>query len=1057
MIEADGRSGVVPLTLRVRVLGELAVDGISAHTLGSRKARIVLKVLALQHGRSVSVDRLIEAVWPGVLPAEPTAQLAVLVSRLRTAIGRDRLRQGDAGYCLQLDWLDLDQFNELASRSDAAAADGHLVVAFDAARSALELGRRSLLSEDLDAPWARSARHETERTVARLRRFASATALALGRVDEAVDIAAAAIEADAYDEVSLRQLMLAQQRRGCTAAGLVAYAKLRANLAEELGVDPSGDTEAVYLALLRDGDHGPASALPLLAREDTSDPSFRLVGREAEMAALLSELELVSSGNSRLVVIEGEAGIGKSELLRAFRRRATDDSMLWLFGTCESLFLELSMQSVVDALTAHIATLSIVETAMLLADDHQTLGPLLNRASPARFEGWSDASSKSRQLIQAFDAVFGRLTMTRLVVLAIDDAHRAGPSTADLLTFLRKRRSRLLVVVTRRPSEGPAIVADRVVTLGPLCVEDAVVLFGSERGPTLHDRAAGNPLFLAQLASVSPGSPLPASLVEAVVNVADGLGAAKSTVMDAAVLGTTVDVELLAAVLRAPPLHLSAHLDLARDRRLLDSTDSGYTFRHGLVRDALAHASAPARAALLHREAARVLRLRTVADPLEVAHHARLGGDVELAAEALEIAAAAATQRFDRSAAEDLLDQALRWSDAPSRRLARARTRTMRGNYDAALDDVAVAIATGAGVAALETGAWAAYFARRFDESRSFADDGVALAQDPTFRASCLTVAGRVRHASGDLAGAEPLLREAVSLAKGPARAVPTVWLGVLRSHQSRPREALELLRQITRVESGAERTTELLHALLFTAHAYALECQPLDALDALHRYDVELDRRHVPRFEGRACNFRGWVLRALGQWGRADDANRQAADLLGTIDFPETLIASSLDLAASSLLRRDAHGAAEQLDRARSMFSTPLVFGWRLDLRLRLETARLDLLIDDPIRALETASRIERDASQLGVERYATVARLVEARARARLGEPPDFAAIEQDLDALDGAVGIDSWWITAEVARDFSMPIWRDRALARAAVLGRRAGAENVELGRAVTTLIG
>ena len=239
-----------------------------------------------------------------------------------------------------------------------------------------------------------------------------------------------------------------------------------------------------------------------------------------------------------------------------------------------------------------------------------------------------------------------------------------------------------------------------------------------------------------------------------------------------------------------------------------------------------------------------------------------------------------------------------------------------------------------------------------------------------------------MRHASGDLAGAEPLLHEAVSLANGPARAVPTVWLGVLRSHQSRPREALELLRQITRVESGAERTTELLHALLFTAHAHALQSQPLEALDALHRYDSELDRRHVPRFAGRASNFRGWVLRALGQWERADDANRQAVDELGSVEFPETLIASSLDLAASALLRSDASEAAERLRRARAMLTTQLTFGWRLDLRLRLETARLALLVDKPTDAVETSLIVERDASLLGVARYATVARLVNARA---------------------------------------------------------------------------
>lgn len=171
------------------------------------------------------------------------------------------------------------------------------------------------------------------------------------------------------------------------------------------------------------------------------------------MAALGRVLEDVSLGDSRLVVIEGEAGIGKSELLRAFWRRATDDGALWMFGTCEPLFLEPPMQSVVDALTAHVATLSRVESATLLAgaspDPRAAVGPSLAsaiRRVVGRLLG---------ELAARFDAVFGRLTMTRLVVLAIDDAHRAGPSTVELLAYLRRRRRRLLVVVTRRPSEGP--------------------------------------------------------------------------------------------------------------------------------------------------------------------------------------------------------------------------------------------------------------------------------------------------------------------------------------------------------------------------------------------------------------------------------------------------------------------------------------------------------------------------------------------------------------------------------------------------------------------------
>ena len=1034
--------------LRVHLLGEFQVEGVSAHELGSRKARLLLKVLALHLGRPVSVDRLADAVWPAALPAHPADQLAVLVSRLRSVVGRDRIRSGEAGYRLDADWVDLAELTATAERADRAVEAGDDRGALEWARTALALAGHELLPEELDAPWAEPARAATSRTITRMRRTAARAALTLGDVGRAAEVAAGALVADPFDEESLRLLMLAEQRRGCAAAGLAAYARVRAHLADELGVDPSADTEAVHLALLRDTER-------VTAAPGTPAPAeaVALTGRLDESAALDEELAIVSAGAARLVLVDGEPGIGKSTLVRALCRRAGAGGWLTLEATCDPLFGGLPLQSVADALADYCATLTPVAAATLLAGERSALASLLEPDAPARSDPWSSAGNEMR-LLRAFDAVFARLAAAQPVLLAIDDLHLAGPSTAELLTYLRRRRQRLLIVATRRRSAGAAIPADRTVQLGPLELADAIALVGDERGATLHARSGGNPLFLTLLAGAT--DEVPQTLVDAVVGIADGLGDAAPTVLAAAVLGPSVDIELLAAILRVPPVTLAADLELATERLLLDSIDGTYVFRHELVRDALAGTATPAYAALLHREAARTLQARPAAEPLEVAQHARLGGDVELAADALEAAAAIAARRFDRAAAEELLDQALRWSDTPGRRLARAHTRTMRGSYAGALDDVDAALEGGAGAAALEVGAWAAYFARQGADARSFADDGAALAVDPAVRASCLTVAGRVRHAAGDLAGAEPLLQEAVAAASGPARAIPTVWLGVLRSHQSRPADALGLLRQITRVESGGERTTELLHALLFTGHSLALQGRPLEALDALDRYDTEQAARGVPRFAGRAANFRGWILRALGQWDYADEENLRAVDELGSVDFPETRVASALDLAASALLRADADAAGEALAVAASHWAPELTFGWRLGLRLRLERARLALLTGRVDEAVELAGSVARESGALGVSRYGTVAGLVSASARAARGEAVDLDSVACDVEALDDAVGIDAWWVTAEVARAFDVPAWHDLARSRATLLARAAGPEGAQLSRAAALLV-
>ena len=81
----------VPEHLGVRVLGEFRLDGVNLARLRSRKARTLLKILAVASGSAVSADALIDAIWDEQLPADPAADLSVLVSRARAVVGADRL------------------------------------------------------------------------------------------------------------------------------------------------------------------------------------------------------------------------------------------------------------------------------------------------------------------------------------------------------------------------------------------------------------------------------------------------------------------------------------------------------------------------------------------------------------------------------------------------------------------------------------------------------------------------------------------------------------------------------------------------------------------------------------------------------------------------------------------------------------------------------------------------------------------------------------------------------------------------------------------------------
>ena len=115
------------------------------------------------------------------------------------------------------------------------------------------------------------------------------------------------------------------------------------------------------------------------------------------------------------------------------------------------------------------------------------------------------------------------------------------------------------------------------------------------------------------------------------------------------------------------------------------------------------------------------------------------------------------------------------------------------------------------------------------------------------------------------------------------------------------------------------------------------------------------------------------------------------------------------------------------------------LVFGWRLRLKHQLVSGRLALICGSAERARAEARALAVRAAELGVPRYGSVARLLGYRADHALGVPVDYAAVEVDLDLLDRCVAIEAWRWTCDLAADFGLAAWRDRALDRASRLAR------------------
>jgi DNA-binding SARP family transcriptional activator len=1023
-------------SLALRVLNDFGVDGVEPQALGSRKGRLALCVLALAGGQVVPADVLVDTLWGDTPPAQPEDQLAVLISRLRSVLGRDRIQHRDRGYLLVCDWLDASELAALTEEMDRRRGAGNVLGAAAAARVALSLLRGYGLPS-VSGEWAQLRLDELDRLAGRARRVAATALFEAGDWMAAADAASAAVAADGYDEESLRILLRAHVAGGRVAAALSAYAQARERLAADLGTDPSPETVALYTAILR-------GELPSPPPAPAGRP-VGLVGRDDELAYLDTMTGRARDGSAEIVVVDGEAGIGKTALLRAWatRRAAAGDTVL--MASCGQLDRAMPLDALLSALSELLRRLGPEATADLLGQDAVTLAPLFGvRADPVapRPEPiLADTMLGPAVLYAALVRVVVRLAQRGPLVVAIDDAHLAGQALANWLSFARRENMPATVVATVRSGEGPSLPATASVHLDLLGREAAAELVGPSRADELYERSKGHPLFLTELARHAGRAELPTSLVESVSARCDELGPAGAMLRAAAVIGPELDIELLAALLGRPAVDLLDDAERAAAQQLLATDGGTFRFRHELVREALAASATFGRAALLHRQAGRVLARHPYADPAMVAYHARLGGDLELAARSLRTAAERAAERFDHAAAEALLDDALQLHPEPECWLERARVRTYRRRYAQALADVERAASAGA--AALEVGAWACYFDRRFAQAAQFAADGALAAADPATRSRCLAVGGRTRHAAGDLAQAELLLGEAFALAEGPDRVTAAAWLGVLRAHQSKTEEALALLRPAARAQEGVAHTAATLHSLLFTGHAYAMAGHPALALDAFSRYSAEVERRQVPRFAGRAVNFGGWVLRNIGAAEPAHDRHLKALEL-GQVGqgIPELAIAALQDLAEERVQAGDADGAQSRLAQARALLVGNLVFGWRLELKHQLITARLALLRGDPEAALAAASELEARAAALGVPRYVSVARVLAHRARRALSLPVDLDVVAADLDRVEAAVAVEAWWWTGETAADLAVPAWLDLASERAERLARSAG---------------
>jgi DNA-binding SARP family transcriptional activator len=1020
----------------VRLLGGLTVEGVPVLSLGSRKARAVLRRLALAADGHVAAEDLAEAAWPEGLPARWPDQLAVLVSRLRGVVGADRLVRHPAGYGLLADWLDTTALREHVRAAEAALTAGDVGTALQQGRAAVALLRGPLLPEDATEA-VEEERTALDRVAGRARLLTAEAALAGGSPWEALELAVRCREDDPYDEAALRVQLQALAATSRTATALTTYLEAAAQLRDELGTEPQARTQQVYLDLLREEpvEH-PA---PPASQQPASLP-----GRDAELRLLQDAWAAAASGEPRLVVVEGPPGIGKSSLLDAFAAEVAPDALV-VRAAPDVLGADLPLQPVLDALRRAVDELGRDD---VLEPDADLLAPLLGRARPSRSTASAFATMTTGTgravLLTALEALLHRLAADRAVLLLLDDGHGVDATTAQLLHRCTRSGAdhRLLAVVAARPGPGPDWQGT-LLELGPLDRSAAAVVVGQDRADELWQRSGGHPLFLVELARYRGSSP-PGSVLAAVASRCAGADEVADTLRTAAVLGAADDLELLAAVLDVPRRTVLARLEDGARQALLVEDARGFSFAHDLFREAFAAGVGPTRATELHREAARALAARRTADPTRLAHHATLGGDPLLAADALTTAAELADQRYEHEQARVLLDRAVALEDSATRRLVRARVLLQLGRYDEAELDAQEALAHGAGAAALELTALAAYFQRDLERALELADEAARSAADPELAAGCWCLAGRVLLTLGRLDEGTERLAEAADLATGRMRAVTAVWQANALSLRGRGQEAYRLARGATALRARHDPLVEPYRAMAL-GRALAQLDRPFEALRAFEEMAAVVERQQITRFAGRSENFRGWVLRNLGAQEQAQDLTLAAWELVGPVRelaHAEAHCHAVLDLADAALRQGDLDGAQEWLERRTRAPLSPHVMRWRIDLRHGLLAARLALAAGNPDAATEQGEAVLAQAGRLGVTRFRAQAQALLARAELARGDRVDLDALERTARAVTAGAPLESWWLLAELARDTGEPLFSTLAEQRVDLLLAGAG---------------
>ena len=540
--------------------------------------------------------------------------------------------------------------------------------------------------------------------------------------------------------------------------------------------------------------------------------AIRVHGRESELEAIAGALAAVAGGERRVIVVRGEAGIGKTRLLETVRDDAARRHFVVLEGRATELESDVPLVPVIEALAPRLGDLPPGALRALGEERAARLAHVLSEDPGAAAPDPEHAAERWR-LHRAIGDLLPVLGAGRPAALLLDDIHWADPATLELLEHLVRRPPRgahLLVIATRPGDAAERVLAARRATptrsflaldLAPLARPAADALLVDVPDPARRERlyreSGGNPLLLKELSRPGGAEAVPGGIVAAVRTEIVGLtGDSRALVEAAAIAGDPFDLDIAGAMASLDETARLLALDGLTEMTIVRAaaTPRAFTFRHPVIRSAVYASLSPGARLAGHRAAADEFERAGAAAPIVARHlaHAATPGDA-VAAVTLRRAAALVRPQAPGTAADWLLAAERASPDEDGRHLAAlAGALVESGRLGEAIDVVDTAAAT-----------------------RAAGDDVVRLA-----------VAGAaVERLLGRHAAARRRLERALEVTPGGAAAARLMADLALSAYQRGEQlEMLEWARRAREIPDAGGIVTAATAAMLATGHAYVGE-----------------------------------------------------------------------------------------------------------------------------------------------------------------------------------------------------------------------------------------